>query len=165
MIFIYFSNKAVKFICTILVLQASSSSDEDVPMTICKLCKEEFPDMARRLSHFIKCKSEMKCNLCQMPCSYFRTVKNFKSHMKICNDVNNYWCSHCKKGFQKMGNCHMHMYQCSQRIKCKICCCEFGNENEHWKHVVKKHRCFSCNQCNFTMITEGILRTHMYKNH
>ena len=36
-----------------------------------------------------------------MPCSYFRTVKNFKSHMKICNGVNNYWCPHCKKGFFK----------------------------------------------------------------
>ena len=127
----------VKFICTILLLQASSSSDEDVPMTICKLCNEEFTDMARRLSHFIKCKSEMKCNLCQMPCSYFRTVKNFKGHMKIFNGVNNYQCPHCKKGFQKMGNCHMHMYRCSQRIKCKICCCEFGSEKEHWKHVKK----------------------------
>ena len=21
--------------------------------------------------------------------------------MKICNSVNNYWCPHCKKGFQK----------------------------------------------------------------
>ena len=40
-----------------------------------------------------------------MPCSYFRTVKFFKGHMKICNGVNNYWCPHCKKGFQKMGNC------------------------------------------------------------
>ena len=100
-IFIYFSNKAANFICTIFVLQASSSSDEDVLMTICKLCKQEFPDMARRLSLFIKYKSETKCNICQMPCSYFRRVKNFKSHMKICNGVNNYQCPHCKKVFKK----------------------------------------------------------------
>ena len=45
-----------------------------------------------------------------MPCSYFRTVKNFKGHMKICNGVNNYRCPHCKEGFQKNGKLsHAHV--------------------------------------------------------
>ena len=104
-------------------MQASSSSDEDVPVTICLLCKEEFPDMARRSSHFIKCKNQTKCKLCQMSCSYFGSVKNLKAHTKICNGLNNFHCPYCKKIFKK-------------KVKLVTCTCTTVHKGSNVRYVV-----------------------------
>ena len=128
---------------------------------LCKVCAKHFHTVPDRKKHTRQCKKDTLCNNCNLWCSNFSTIHNFKIHISL-----------YKGSFFQCPFCQNKMFTCDQYDKCKrpyarctrrICkqCQKVLDTPEHLiAHSSKEHATFTCNIYHCFFNSEAKLEQH-----
>ncbi|XP_046574735.1 zinc finger protein 567-like [Haliotis rubra] len=124
----------------------------------CKLCEKTFKSSKSLENHSQKMHQEtFKCKICA---KQFRKQISLDAHSKLHVKRQRFGCKKCGKRFSKLIDMRIHL-KTHKRWKCRSCGEIFETRTELLEHKVVHETMYECANCDFTCISEAVIKTHM----